>query len=114
MEKYVEERPWGKFEQFVKNEKCTVKLLFVKGNEELSLQYHYKRDEFWRVLKGKGIFIVGDEEIEGKEGDEFFVERGKKHRIKGLNDGVLVLEISLGDFDENDIVRLEDKYGRLK
>ncbi len=111
MKKYSE-RPWGNFEQFCKNEKCTVKILSVKPNSELSLQYHNHRDEFWKVIKGEATMVIGDKEIPGKEGDEFLIPRGKKHRIKTGNSAVKVLEISFGQFDELDEVRIEDKYKR--
>ena len=67
MEKYSEERPWGKFEQFCHNEEVTVKIITVNPNSRLSLQYHNNRDEFWRVLKGKGQFVLGEETIDVKQ-----------------------------------------------
>lgn len=114
MKKLVEDRPWGMFEQFCQNDKCTVKILSVKPGEKLSLQFHRHRDEFWRVIEGSAKVVIGDEIFDAKVGDEFFVERLKKHRIMTDEHPVKVLEISFGDFDEDDIVRVEDKYGRLK
>lgn len=112
MKKYSEERPWGRFELFCKNEQCTVKILSVKPNEELSLQFHRHRDEFWKIIKGEATIVIGEREIEGNEGDEFSIPRGGKHRIKTGDSPVKVLEISFGHFDEKDEVRLEDKYKR--
>ncbi len=112
MKKYIEERPWGSFEQFCENEVCTVKIINVKPNEELSLQYHRYRDEFWKIISGRATIVVGEESHDGKEGDEFFIPRLTKHRIKTGDSPVRVLEISFGKFDEGDIVRLEDKYKR--
>jgi mannose-6-phosphate isomerase-like protein (cupin superfamily) len=112
MKKYIEKRPWGKFEQFCENEICTVKIINVNPNEELSLQYHLHRDEFWRVLDGSATIVVGDKMQDGKEGDEFFIPKKTRHRIKTGNSPVRILEISFGRFDEDDIVRLEDKYKR--
>lgn len=109
--KYEEERPWGKFEQFTLNETSTVKILTVKVGESLSLQYHHHRDEFWRVIKGKVKVTVGDKEIEAKEGDEFFIKRESKHKAEGIEE-TKILEISYGEFDEKDNIRLEDKYER--
>jgi len=107
------DRPWGRFEQYCDNEKCTVKIHFFKPNEEWSLQYHYSRDEFWKIIKGNATVMVGDKEIKAKEGDEFFCKRGEKHRIRAGKTPTEVLEICFGDFDENDEVRLEDKYKRV-
>ena len=112
MEKYKEERPWGDFEQYCKNQQCTVKIITVKPQEELSLQYHNHRDEFWKVIKGKAQITLGDKIIEAKEGDEFYIPKKTKHRITTKESQVKILEISFGEFDENDIIRLEDKYKR--
>lgn len=110
---YQEERPWGFFRRFTDDIPSTVKILVVKPNEELSLQSHKKRKEFWRVIKGSGIFRIEDEEHSVKVGDEQSILVGTKHQIKARTSGIEVLEISLGEFDEDDIVRYEDKYGRI-
>ncbi|HOX96793.1 MAG TPA: phosphomannose isomerase type II C-terminal cupin domain [bacterium] len=109
---YEENRPWGNFRQFCLNSKVTVKILTVKANSVLSLQYHTQRSEFWRVVKGEGFVVKNDEEIPAQEGDEFFIPQGTNHRLKTGDKEMQVLEISFGNFDENDIVRLEDNYGR--
>lgn len=109
---YQEDRPWGKFRQFCLNTKTTVKILQVEPNSVLSLQYHNHRSEFWRVVKGSGIVVKGEKEIPAQEGDEFFITQGTVHRLQTLECEMHVLEISFGEFDENDIIRLEDNYGR--
>ena len=113
LEKYTEQRPWGRFDQFCKNEKCTVKILYFKPNEGLSLQYHYKRTEFWKIIKGEATIEIDSRKTKGKEGDEFFIQKEKKHRAIAGDKPVEILEISFGNFDEKDEVRLEDKYKRL-
>ena len=112
MKKYIEERPWGRFEQFCHNEKVTVKIITVKPDSKLSLQYHNHRDEFWKIIEGRGQIILGEELINVKIGDEFFIPKKTKHRIITNNNSLKVLEVSFGEFDEKDIVRLEDKYHR--
>ena len=112
MNSEVTNRPWGSFTSFIKNETCTVKLLNVDQGELLSLQYHRGRDEFWRVISGRPKIIIGQEEFEAREGDEFNIPAMTKHRIIADYDDVVILEIATGDFDEDDIVRLEDKYER--
>ena len=107
-----EERPWGNFERFTLNEKTTVKIIAVHAGEAFSLQTHEHRDEFWHILKGSGTVCVGDKSTEAKEGDEFFTPRNTEHRMEGGPEGISFLEIAFGDFDENDITRLEDRYGR--
>lgn len=112
MEPITTKRPWGSFTRFTNNEPSTVKLLNVNKDGQLSLQYHSKREEFWKILIGTPVIVIGDEVFYAKPGDEYMVGLGVKHRISAPNDDVLILEISRGEFDEDDIVRIEDKYGR--
>ena len=109
---YNEERPWGSFERLVLNEPCSVKFLNVEAGKRFSLQTHAKREEFWRCIKGSGTATIGDKEIPMKEGDEVLAPVGTPHRLTGGAGGITVLEISFGEFDEADIVRLEDDFGR--
>lgn len=109
---YVEKRPWGEFERFTQNELSTVKIITVNPHEQLSLQYHEKRSEFWKVLSGNPILTVGDVVVHSQEGGEFFELPKEKHRIQAGDEPVRILEIAFGDFEEGDIVRLDDKYGR--
>lgn len=113
MDKYTENRPWGKFDQFCLNEPVTVKFLYVNPNERLSYQYHDQRSEFWKVVKGSGQVVLNDETLEAKIGDEFEISVGTKHRIIANDEGITILEISFRHFDENDNHRVEDKYGRV-
>jgi len=107
-----EERPWGNFERFTLNEKTTVKVLTVNAGEELSLQAHENRDEFWHIIKGSGMVRIGNKDAVAHVGDNFFAPRTTPHRITGGSDGLTFLEISFGTFAETDEVRLEDEYGR--
>ncbi len=106
-------RPWGNFERFTLNEATTVKIVTVNPNEAISLQTHEHRDEFWRILSGSGIVVIDNIEQEAKPGDQFFGKRGNKHRVLGGPSGLSFLEIAFGKFEEGDITRLEDKYGRV-
>ncbi|MFT4250130.1 MAG: phosphomannose isomerase type II C-terminal cupin domain [Candidatus Woesearchaeota archaeon] len=111
-ETHTETRPWGRFERLTHNEKTTVKIITVEANQQLSLQYHNHREEYWRVLEGKGEVVLGEETLAAKKEDEFFIPTRTKHRMQTKNEQMIVLEISYGEFDEEDIIRLEDKYGR--
>jgi mannose-1-phosphate guanylyltransferase/mannose-1-phosphate guanylyltransferase/mannose-6-phosphate isomerase len=106
------ERPWGNFRQFTHNESSTIKIITIKPNEILSLQTHSKRAEFWHIISGDGIIQIKDQKINVKVGDEFEIGVGDKHRMSAGSNGMQVLEISIGDFDEEDIIHFEDKYGR--
>lgn len=109
---FTEERPWGSFREFTENDKGTVKIIFVRKGEAFSLQDHEHRDEFWRILSGNPNITIGDKTVQAKKGDEFDIQPKMDHRISAFIDDVEVLEISRGKFDENDITRIEDKYGR--
>lgn len=105
-------RPWGTFERFTHNEPSTVKLLYIKKGESLSLQYHNHRDEFWKIVVGNPDVTLDDKIIHAHVGDEFTSPAKTHHRISAPVDDVVFLEIATGDFDEEDIVHLEDKYNR--
>lgn len=107
-----EERPWGAFEQFTANEPSTVKILYVAPGKRLSLQRHAKRSEWWRVIEGDGTVALGSKEYAVSVGDEIEIPVGMLHRLSGGPRGLTVLEIGFGEFDENDIVRVEDDFGR--
>jgi mannose-6-phosphate isomerase len=111
---YSESRPWGRFEKFHENEPCTVKLIYINKNSRLSLQYHNRRWEFWRIIKGTAEVELDRTLLILKEGENIVIKQGAKHRIRALNEECVVLEISYGDFDEDDIIRLQDDYSRSK
>ncbi|MDQ3956893.1 MAG: phosphomannose isomerase type II C-terminal cupin domain [Actinomycetota bacterium] len=105
-------RPWGGFRQFTHNTPCTVKILTVADGQVLSLQSHRHRDELWVVLD-PGLRIEIDDEVHHPEpGAEFVVARGSRHRAGSAAGTGRILEISFGEFDEDDIERFEDAYGR--
>ena len=109
---FQEERPWGNFRQFTLNSLSTVKILTLKPGEALSLQSHAKRSEFCRVIRGSGIMEIGNNKYNVVEGDEHNVPVNIKHRAIAGPSGLAYLEIDTGDFEENDEIRYEDKYGR--
>jgi mannose-1-phosphate guanylyltransferase/mannose-6-phosphate isomerase len=109
---YQEERPWGKFRQFASNEVCTVKIITVNPRQTLSKQLHQKRDELWVILD-HGLKVELDDNVSFPHpGDEFVITRGTKHRLSSIGPQARILEVSFGYFDENDIQRFEDIYGR--
>lgn len=97
----LEERPWGAFEQFALNELSTVKLITTRPGEELSLQSHEKRDEFWRVIGG-GVMTIGEKTSDAKVGDECSMPRRAKHRARGGLEPMQFLEIATGVFNKTD------------
>jgi mannose-1-phosphate guanylyltransferase len=109
-----EERPWGKFMSLLDKEGFKVKWIKVKKGEKLSLQYHNKREEHWIIVKGNAIMTLGDKNFEVKKGDYIKIGLKELHTIEGIEDTEFI-EVQMGDYlGEDDIVRLEDKYGRNK
>ena len=114
MDIYIEDRPWGRFEKFHENQLSTVKLIYINANSRLSLQYHRDRWEFWKVIKGTVQVELDGKITEVKEEENIVIPKGVKHRVKALDNNCVILEISYGRFDENDIVRIEDDYQRIR
>ena len=110
---YQERRPWGAFRRYTYNQLSTVKIITVNPGQVLSLQYHNQRDELWVALE-PGLCVTLDDRIwEPEPYEEIFIPCGAHHRMAGVGkDPSRWLEISLGKFDEDDIIRLEDHYGR--
>lgn len=105
-------RPWGVFKQFTLNEKSTVKVLTILPHQELSLQKHKKRKEMWYFLT-PGYVQIGDTKKRVKKGNIINIQKRVKHRAYAKFRKVEFLEISMGNFNEKDEVRLKDKYGRV-
>ena len=108
-----DDRPWGRWEEFL-NEPCyRVKRIFVHPGQRLSLQRHALRSEHWAIAKGTGMFTLDSDVFEVSVGDRVFIPVGGVHRIENTGDeNLIIIETQLGVCDENDIERLEDDYGR--
>ena len=107
-------RPWGTYATLKQEDGYQVKRITVAPGQKLSLQYHYKRAEHWVVTQGKAIVQIGDDEFETGPGEYRYIPLGEKHRLTNIGDSELVLvEVQVGDYlGEDDIVRLDDVYGR--
>ncbi|MBI1926848.1 phosphomannose isomerase type II C-terminal cupin domain [Candidatus Poribacteria bacterium] len=112
-EPLIVEKPWGRFIQYVLNEPVTVKILEVKVGEVLSYQFHNHRGELWVPLDDGACLKIDGQIRRPKPMELVFIPQGEKHQLIGEDKSYRVLEISFGYFDENDITRLEDKYGRV-
>jgi len=113
------EKPWGHEEIFALVEGSYVgKLLFVSAGESLSLQYHHTQDETIALVSGQVEIDLGTSvdtlrTVVMSPGDSVHVVPGTLHRLRAVEDSVLV-EASTADAGwREDIVRLEDRYGRL-
>lgn len=109
------DKPWGRFEQYTHNIPSTVKIITVAPGGLLSRQYHYHRDELWVTLDPGVKVELDDNVFYPEKGAKLYIPRGTVHRL--ATDGeeeVRILEVSFGNFDEEDIVRLDDVYGRAE
>ena len=91
-----------------------VKILKIKPNSKISLQYHKKRSEHWVVTKGEATIFLENKEIKLKKSESVYVKVGQKHRISNNTNSMLELvEVQIGEIlSEKDIVRIDDIYGR--
>ena len=112
---YKETRPWGTFENLLDTDYCKVKQIIIKPGQAPSYQYHFKRSEVWVVVQGKGELKLDDVLYPVNSGDTINIPLKAKHQIQNTgNEDLIFIEVQLGEyFGEDDIIRLEDKYGRL-
>jgi mannose-6-phosphate isomerase-like protein (cupin superfamily) len=111
----VVDKPWGHELIWAETERYVGKILHVKAGERLSLQYHVKKDETVMVLSGRMLFEhfrEGEPPVSTELGPRqpFHITPGLRHRMIALEDCDIV-EVSTPELD--DVVRLEDKYGRV-
>ncbi|MBS0571364.1 MAG: mannose-1-phosphate guanylyltransferase/mannose-6-phosphate isomerase [Proteobacteria bacterium] len=107
-------RPWGSFTVLEDETDCKVKRLTVKPGGILSLQKHHRRSEHWTVVDGTARVRIGDREFLLQRNESTFIPMDTLHRLENPTDkDIHLIEVQCGDyFGEDDIVRLEDVYGR--
>ena len=111
----ITEKPWGYEELLASIEQpTTIKIMGINSNARNSLHYHKHKDEIVYCISGVGILQRNTDILKLEPGAHWKVERTVAHRIKAGADKLKVLEISIGKYDENDIFRMEDDYGRVK
>ena len=110
----VENRPWGNYHIIAKNTGYQIKEIKVFQNSKLSLQVHKNRSEFWQIVSGKSKITIGEKEYFLKEKEHIYIPKNTVHRIENISEEELIfIEIQLGkDLKEEDIIRIEDDYGR--
>ena len=102
--------------------KLSPKILIVSANTRLSWQYHYRRAEIWKLIGGEAAVMISDSDEENEiitlsKGDIIELKQGERHRLIGTDTWGLIAEIwrhtdSNNPSDENDIVRVQDDFGR--
>ena len=108
--------PWGKHDLLIKDELYKLKRLEVSPGECTSLQYHNHREEHWVVVSGKATIELSGKSLSREPGQHIHIPIKAEHRISNLEKEMLVIvEVQLGDIlEEIDIVRIKDKYNRIK
>ena len=114
MERERDDRPWGSYVVLEDAADHKVKELLVRPGKRLSYQRHLKRSEHWFIIRGEGYVILDGIETPVRAGDTVDVPVGTCHRIGNSSTADLVLiEVQHGEyFGEDDIIRLEDDFGR--
>ncbi len=107
-------RPWGTYTTLKEEGGYKVKRITVRPGQSLSLQYHHHRAEHWTVVRGHGVVQIGDVEYPTGPGEYRYIPLKEQHRLTNTGEEELVLiEVQVGDYlGEDDIVRLQDNYGR--
>ena len=109
-------RPWGWFDSIESGKHFQVKRLHVKPGAKLSLQLHHKRAEHWVVISGKATVTSGEKISTLNKGESTYIPIGVVHSLENKTKELLeIIEVQSGTYlGEDDIVRFEDSYGRVK
>jgi mannose-1-phosphate guanylyltransferase/mannose-6-phosphate isomerase len=109
-------RPWGSFSVLEDAVDCKVKRLVIKPGQVLSLQMHRKRAEHWTVIRGVAKVRLGEKEFLLNSNESTYIPLETLHRLENPgSEDVHLIEVQTGEyFGEDDIIRYEDIYGRIK
>lgn len=113
MESY--NKPWGSYTNLLCEDYTKVKKIIINPGESPSYQYHFKRSEVWVIVKGKAEVKIDDIIKYYEVGDIIFISKKSAHQVTNIGtDELVFIEVQIGEyFGEDDIVRLEDRYGRI-
>lgn len=112
-------KPWGQYKVLSEGSNYVIKEIQINPGESISLQSHKMRKEVWTITSGIGKFLHGLnlhdlEELVLNTGDTVIVERNSLHKLECTSDIPLIfIEIQYGKCSEDDIIRYQDKYGRI-
>jgi mannose-6-phosphate isomerase-like protein (cupin superfamily) len=109
------DKPWGYELLWAQTPQYAAKILYIKRGEQLSLQYHERKEETMLLHSGRMLLILEDEhgllrEIYVAPGEAHHIPVGRRHRMIALDEDCKVFEVSTNDLD--DVVRIDDLYGR--
>jgi mannose-1-phosphate guanylyltransferase/mannose-6-phosphate isomerase len=108
------QRPWGWYETVSEVVGNKIKRIGVAPGQQLSLQKHHQRAEHWVVTQGTARVTLGERVFDLQQGEHCDIAVGQVHRLANLTDQpVEIVEVQFGSYlGEDDIVRLQDDYGR--
>lgn len=109
----ITNKPWGRYANLYDSDVYKVKLLWISKGQSISLQKHEKRSEIWTIVQGHPLIRKGYRSFPMNPSSTITIEKGQLHRITAEIDDVIILELQQGECYEEDIIRLEDKYGRF-
>ena len=111
---YKQAKPWGYFEVIGDGPNHKTKQLVVMSDQATSLQKHNHRAEHWVVVAGEVNVVLNELEKTLGVNESIYIPKGARHRIANYGDRpAVIVEVQVGDItDEEDIQRIEDKYGR--
>ena len=108
-------RPWGSYDGIERGEGFQVKRLTIKPGASISLQLHHRRAEHWVVVAGTARITLGDEVFTLQANQSTYIPVGVKHRLENPgSEPLIIVEVQTGEYlGEDDIVRFDDRYGRV-
>ncbi len=113
---WSEERPWGRFINLLDSQSCKIKLIEVDPGQRLSYQSHEMRRESWTVVEGSALVTLNESDHALKVGEHIDIPVGAKHRLSNPGPSALrIVEVQTGTyFGEDDIIRYQDDFGRVR
>ena len=107
-------RPWGRYQVLEDAPTHKVKCIWVTPGQRLSYQTHEKRSEYWVIVQGHANATIDGKETPLDKGDAIIIDKREPHRITNMGEvDVVFIEVQMGEYlGEDDIIRLEDDYGR--
>ena len=108
-------RPWGTYTVLEEGPSFKIKRIEVKPGASLSLQMHHHRSEHWIVVSGTAAVVNGERQITVRSNESTYIPAGHKHRLENATrEPLVIIEVQSGPYlGEDDIVRFDDKYGRV-
>jgi len=108
-----DDRPWGRWEEYLNESDYRVKRLMINPGKRFSLQKHAQRNEHWVIVSGTGLLTLNGETKHITAGDTVFIGLGDIHRLENSGENpLIVIETQTGTCLEEDIIRIEDDWGR--